>query len=121
MSLRESDTVLAVVPQFHAMSWGLPYAGLYCGANLLMPGQFLQAVPLAEMIETYRVTVAAGVPTIWNGLYHELKNNPRDISTIRALVVGAMIICKPPSPSGPVPGGPVTSNGRRRYKAALTT
>ena len=88
MALRESDTVLAVVPQFHAMSWGLPYAGLYSGANILMPGQFLQAVPLAEMIETYKVTVAAGVPTIWNGLYHELKNNPRDISTIRALVVG---------------------------------
>ncbi len=88
MGLGETDTILAVVPQFHAMSWGLPYAGVYSGANLLMPGQFLQAEPLAEMTEKYRVTVAAGVPTIWNGLYHELKNNPRDISTIRALVVG---------------------------------
>lgn len=88
MGLKESDTVLAVVPQFHAMSWGLPYGAMYSGANLLMPGQFLQAEPLAEMIETYGVTVAAGVPTIWNGLYYELKNNPRDISTIRALVVG---------------------------------
>jgi fatty-acyl-CoA synthase len=40
------------------------------------------------MIEQYRVTIAAGVPTIWTALYHELKNNPRDISSIRALVVG---------------------------------
>lgn len=88
MGVCERDTVLAVVPQFHAMSWGLPYACVYSGANLLMPGQFLQAEPLAEMIEKYRVTIAAGVPTIWNGLYHELKKNPRDISTIRALVVG---------------------------------
>ncbi|MFT7584737.1 MAG: acyl-CoA synthetase (AMP-forming)/AMP-acid ligase II [Cellvibrionaceae bacterium] len=88
MGLCERDTVLAVVPQFHAMSWGLPYACVYSGANLLMPGQFLQAEPLAEMTEKYKVTVAAGVPTIWNGLYHELKKNPRDISTIRALVVG---------------------------------
>lgn len=88
LGLCERDTVLAVVPQFHAMAWGIPYGGLYSGANILMPGRFLQAEPLAEMIETYKVTVAAGVPTIWNGLYHELKNNPRDISTIRALVVG---------------------------------
>lgn len=88
LGISEPDTVLAVVPQFHAMAWGIPYGGLYSGANILMPGRFLQPEPLAEMIETYKVTVAAGVPTIWNGLYHELKNNPRDISTIRALVVG---------------------------------
>lgn len=95
MGLSERDTVLAVVPQFHAMSWGLPYAGLYSGANLLMPGQFLQAEPLAEMIETYQVTVAAGVPTIWNGLYYELRENKRDISSIRALVVGGSAMPRP--------------------------
>ena len=55
---------------------------------MVMPGPFLKPAPLAEMIETYRVTVAAGVPTIWNGLYHELKKNPRDISCIRFLLVG---------------------------------
>jgi acyl-coenzyme A synthetase/AMP-(fatty) acid ligase len=44
--------------------------------------------PLADLIATERVTIAAGVPTIWNGLYHELKQNPRDISCVRALVVG---------------------------------
>lgn len=88
LGITERDTVLAVVPQFHAMSWGLPYVALYTGANLIMPGRFLQPEPLAEMIETYRVTIAAGVPTIWNGLYHELRQNPRDISSINALVVG---------------------------------
>ena len=88
LGVDERDTVLAVVPQFHAMAWGLPFAGLYTGATLLMPGRFLQPEPLAELIETYRVTVAAGVPTIWNGLYHELRNKRRDISCIRALVVG---------------------------------
>ena len=95
MGLCERDTVLAVVPQFHAMSWGLPYACVYAGANLLMPGKYLQAEPLAEMTEKYKVTVAAGVPTIWNGLYHELKKNPRDISTIRALVVGGSAMPRP--------------------------
>ena len=88
LAITEADTVLAVVPQFHAMSWGLPYACVYAGADLIMPGPHLQAKPLAEMIEEHKVTVAAGVPTIWTGLYHELKANPRNISTIRALVVG---------------------------------
>jgi fatty-acyl-CoA synthase len=88
LALTDSDIVLPVVPQFHAMAWGLPYAAAMAGAELIMPGPHLKPDLLAEMIETERVTVAAGVPTIWNGLYHELKNNPRDISCIRALVVG---------------------------------
>ena len=77
-----------VVPQFHAMAWGLPYACAWVGANIVMPGPHLQPAPLADMIESERVTIAAGVPTIWNGLYHELRQNPRDISSITQLVVG---------------------------------
>ncbi len=86
--MRESDIVLPVVPQFHAMAWGLPYAPLAAGADMVMPGPHLQPQPLAEPDRQERVTIAAGVPTIWNGLYHELKQNPRDISCVRALVVG---------------------------------
>ncbi|MDJ0752324.1 MAG: long-chain fatty acid--CoA ligase [Ardenticatenaceae bacterium] len=88
LGISERDVVLPVVPQFHAMAWGLPYGCAAAGAEVIMPGPHLKPVPLASMIEEFRVTVAAGVPTIWNGLYHELKNNPRDISCIRALVVG---------------------------------
>jgi len=88
VGLTENDVVLPVVPQFHAMAWGLPYAAVNVGADLVMPGPHMQPAALAELIETERVTVAAGVPTIWNGLYHDLKQSPRDISCIRALVVG---------------------------------
>lgn len=88
MGITETDTVLPVVPQFHAMAWGLPYAVAMAGANIIMPSQHLQGPPLAEMLEKFKVTIAAGVPTIWTALYHELKANPRDISTIRSLVVG---------------------------------
>ena len=88
LGVKESDVVLPVVPQFHAMAWGLPYACTFVGATMIMPGPHLKPEPLAEMIETERVTIAAGVPSIWNGLYHELKNNPRDISCITQLVVG---------------------------------
>ena len=84
----EADVVLPVVPQFHAMAWGLPYACVWVGASIVMPGPHLQPAPLADMIESERVSIAAGVPTIWNGLYHELRRNPRDISSITQLVVG---------------------------------
>lgn len=88
LGVRESDVVLPVVPQFHAMAWGLPYACVAAGAELVLPGPHLRPQALADLIAQERVTIAAGVPTIWNGLYHELKQNPRDISCIRALVVG---------------------------------
>ena len=88
LGLTESDVVLPVVPQFHAMAWGLPYACAMAGADVVMPGPHLQPAALAELIESQQVTVAAGVPSIWNGLYQELKTTPRDISCVRALVVG---------------------------------
>lgn len=88
LGLTETDVVLPVVPQFHAMAWGLPYACTMAGADVVMPGPHLQPGALAELIESQQVTVAAGVPSIWNGLYQELKATPRDISCVRALVVG---------------------------------
>jgi len=88
LGLLESDVVLPVVPQFHAMAWGLPYACAIAGADLVLPGPHLKPALLAEMIADEKVTVAAGVPTIWAGLYHELKANPRDLSRLRTLIVG---------------------------------
>jgi fatty-acyl-CoA synthase len=88
LAVTETDIVLPVVPQFHAMAWGLPFACVMNGADLIMPGPHLQPGSLAGLIAEHRVTVAAGVPTIWTGLYHELRSNPRDVSCVRALVVG---------------------------------
>ncbi len=88
VGLVEPDVVLPVVPQFHAMAWGLPYACAMAGTQMVMPGPHLKPDALADMIVEERVTIAAGVPTIWTGLYQELKSNPRDISCLRWLVVG---------------------------------
>jgi fatty-acyl-CoA synthase len=80
--------VLAVVPMFHAMAWGLPYASFLSGASLLMPDRFLQAVPLAGMIEAERPTLAGAVPTIWTDLLAHLDANPTDTSSMREVIVG---------------------------------
>ncbi|MGK5629515.1 long-chain fatty acid--CoA ligase [Streptomyces sp. URMC 123] len=87
-ALRAADTVLPVVPMFHVNAWGLPHAAFMAGSSILMPDRFLQPGPLAEMIETERPTVAAAVPTIWQGLLGELDAKPRDVSCLRNVVIG---------------------------------
>ena len=71
VAISASDVVLPVVPMFHANAWGIPYAALAAGAALVLPGPHLQPKPLADLIENERVTVAAGVPTIWHGVLAE--------------------------------------------------
>ncbi|TWF94903.1 long-chain fatty acid--CoA ligase [Saccharopolyspora dendranthemae] len=88
MSLAQGDRGLAVVPMFHAMSWGLPYAAFMVGASMIMPDRFLQPEPLVEMMAAERPTMAAAVPTIWQGVLAELESSPRDISSLDDVVVG---------------------------------
>ena len=86
--LGPASTVLAVVPMFHAMAWGLPYASFLSGASLLMPDRFLQAAPLAAMIASERPTLAGAVPTIWTDLLAYLDANPTDVSSMGEVIVG---------------------------------
>jgi len=86
--LGPTSKVLAVVPMFHAMAWGLPYASFMSGASLLMPDRFLQAAPLTTMIVTERPTLAGAVPTIWTDLLAYLDANPADISSMSEVIVG---------------------------------
>ncbi|MBB4935308.1 fatty-acyl-CoA synthase [Lipingzhangella halophila] len=95
MCLAQEDTALAIVPMFHAMSWGLPYAALMVGASLVMPDRFLQPGPIAELLAAERPTFAAAVPAIWQGLLQHLEANPQDISHLREVVVGGS--AAPPS------------------------
>jgi fatty-acyl-CoA synthase len=88
MNLAQSDRALVIVPMFHAMSWGMPYAALMIGASLIMPDRFLQPEPLARIIAAERPTFAGAVPTIWQGLLSYLDAHPQDLSTLRDVVVG---------------------------------
>ncbi|MER7012279.1 long-chain fatty acid--CoA ligase [Saccharopolyspora sp. NPDC000359] len=88
MALTQADRALAVVPMFHAMSWGLPYAAFMVGASIVMPDRFLQPGPLVEMTAAERPTMAAAVPTIWQGVLQHLAAHPQDVSSLREVVVG---------------------------------
>ncbi|UGT67875.1 long-chain fatty acid--CoA ligase [Nocardia gipuzkoensis] len=95
MGLFETDTILAIVPLFHANAWGLPYAALLSGSNLLMPDRFLQPGPLLECMAARKPSFAAAVPTIWGGVLAALAAQPQDITHLRAVVVGGSAV--PPS------------------------
>jgi len=88
MRLAQSDSALAIVPMFHAMCWGLPYAAMMVGTSLVMPDHFLQPAAIAEIFAAEKPTFAAGVPTIWQGLLAQLAERSQDISHIRQLVSG---------------------------------
>lgn len=90
LAIRERDVVLPVVPMFHANAWALPYVAAMVGAAQVFPGPFLDPDSLLELFEKERVTVTAGVPTIWLGILQRLDADPGryDLSALRQLIVG---------------------------------
>jgi fatty-acyl-CoA synthase len=87
------DSVLPIVPMFHANAWGLPYAALRAGADLVLPDCHLDARSLIGMVETLRPTVAGAVPTIWNDVLHRLEDDPdHDVSSLRLVVCGGSAV-----------------------------
>jgi fatty-acyl-CoA synthase len=90
LAITEADTVLPVVPMFHANAWGFPFTCTLVGAKQVFPGPFLDGPSLLEAFAQERVTITAGVPTIWMAILQELDANPGtyDTSSVRAMVVG---------------------------------
>jgi len=92
IGIRESDTVMPVVPMFHANAWGLAHAGVATGANLVLAGPRMTPAALADLIVEQSVTVPAGVPTIWMGVLPELLG--RDTSALRVIPCGGSAVPK---------------------------
>ena len=84
-----SDRVVPIVPMFHAMGWGLPYAAVMGGAALLMPGPDLSPAGLLSLIESERATFAAGVPTIWMGMLPLIDGH--DLSWMQPMAGGSAV------------------------------
>lgn len=85
-AIRNSDVILPIVPMFHVNAWGLPYAAMMCGADLVMPGPLTRPDQLTEMMENHKVTFGAAVATVWNSMLPFLEG--RDWSRVRMLMCG---------------------------------
>src|SRR3954447_21466962 len=92
VAVSERDVVLPVVPMFHANAWGLAHASVMAGSALAFPGPQMTPPAIAELIETEKVTLAAGVPTIWMGALEELID--RDTSSLRDILCGGSAVSK---------------------------
>jgi fatty-acyl-CoA synthase len=90
LAVCERDVILPVVPMFHANAWGLAHAAVMAGSALAFPGPQMTPAAIAQLIEDERVTLAAGVPTIWIGAIDELAK--RDTSSLRAIVSGGSAV-----------------------------
>ncbi len=90
IGLSRNDTVLPIVPMFHVNAWGLPYSATLLGCAQVLPGPHLDAKSIAELLAGEKVTVTAGVPTIWMALLAELDANPGayDLRALRTLAIG---------------------------------
>jgi fatty-acyl-CoA synthase len=86
--LSERDIFMPVVPMFHVLAWGTPFATVMLGTNIVFPGPHLQPRDLAELIQAEKVTLTAGVPTLWMGLLALLEKERYDLSSLRGMIVG---------------------------------
>ncbi len=88
LGFRAVDRVMPVVPMFHVNAWGMPYAALLGGASLIMPGRHLDGASLARLMNAERVTVTAGVPTVWLGLLAHLRASGERLHHTRRIIIG---------------------------------
>jgi fatty-acyl-CoA synthase len=92
--LASRDTVLPVVPMFHANAWGLVFTAALVGSGLVLPGPRLDAVSVLDLLASEQVTVTAGVPTVWMMMLQAIDAEPDrwDLSRLRMLLVGGSAV-----------------------------
>src|SRR5205085_12554702 len=82
LAVSQRDTVMPVVPMFHANAWGLPYASTFVGAKQVLPGNSLAPDRVLQLAQDEKVTLAAGVPTIWIAALPLLQAGKYDVASI---------------------------------------
>ncbi|GAC1325211.1 MAG: long-chain fatty acid--CoA ligase [Chloroflexota bacterium] len=88
LGMSQSDTLMPIVPMFHVNAWGLPFAATFVGAKQVFPGNSMAPKNVLQLMQDERVTVAAGVPTIWIGALPLIQAGTYDLSAIRCIPCG---------------------------------
>ncbi|MCS5581130.1 MAG: long-chain fatty acid--CoA ligase [Gammaproteobacteria bacterium] len=90
IGLSSLDSLLGIVPMFHAMGWGLPFAASMLGCKQVMPHRFMLPDVFLKLMVEEEVTISAGVPTIWQGVRAALEAEPEkyDLSKVDRLTCG---------------------------------
>ncbi|MCX7363787.1 MAG: 3-(methylthio)propionyl-CoA ligase [Alphaproteobacteria bacterium] len=92
LGMTPDDAILPVVPMFHANAWGLVYAAPICGCKLVFPGPKLDGASVYELLDTEKVTLSAGVPTVWLALLDYCAQNKLKMSSVRRTLIGGSAV-----------------------------
>ncbi|HEY2659311.1 MAG TPA: long-chain-fatty-acid--CoA ligase [Caulobacteraceae bacterium] len=92
MGLSARDTILPVVPMFHANAWGIAFSAPAVGAKLVMPGARMDGAAIHELLETEGVTFSAAVPTVWQMLLQHLQATNGKLTTLKRVVIGGSAV-----------------------------
>jgi fatty-acyl-CoA synthase len=88
MGLRNVDSILPIVPMFHANAWALAFAAPICGAKLVLPGPKLDGPSVCELLETEKVSMSAAVPTVWLALFQYLEQTGKTLPYLKRVLIG---------------------------------
>ncbi|MFN3229033.1 MAG: long-chain-fatty-acid--CoA ligase [Asticcacaulis sp.] len=86
------DTLLPVVPMFHANAWGVAFSGPAVGAKLVMPGAKMDGASIYELLETEKCTLSAAVPTVWQMLLQYLTESGKSLGTLKKVTIGGAAV-----------------------------
>ncbi len=95
IEIRQRDTILPIVPMFHANAWGSPYYALTIGTKYVLPGPRLDPHSIIELVDQEKVTLSLGVPTVWLAVRDELEKRDAYLPTLQTLLIGGSAV--PPS------------------------
>jgi len=93
-AISSRDTILPVVPMFHANAWGLPYIAAFGGTGMVFPGPKLDAESVLDLLSDEQVTITAGVPTVWMAILQALQAEPErwNLEKLRLMIVGGSAV-----------------------------
>ncbi|CEJ10310.1 Long-chain-fatty-acid--CoA ligase [bacterium YEK0313] len=86
--LASRDVILPVVPMFHANGWSLAFTAPMSGTSMIMPGAKMDGASIFELLDTYKVSHSAAVPTIWLMLLQHLEANNLKLPHLKKVVIG---------------------------------
>lgn len=88
LELNCRDTILPIVPMFHVNGWTLPFVAAMLGTKLILPGKYLDGASVHRLLTDERVTVLAGVPTVFLMLLNHLEENNGDLRYLNKILTG---------------------------------
>jgi len=89
LGINSHESILVIVPLFHANAWGIPYAAAMSGTKLVFPGMAMDGKNIYELLDKEKITFSAGVPTVWLMLFGYLDQHPElKLPNLKAVVIG---------------------------------